>query len=89
MLVQSLARLLTNNCRYIGRRVPSQGYAIFPTHRVLRPLLWGGAVSAAVSLGFSIPTIYSDAGVKPAEKTEESEEKVGKYVHCLEGQASS
>jgi len=69
--------------------VPSQGYAIFPTHRVLRPLLWGGAVSAAVSLGFSIPTIYSDAGVKAAEKTEESEEKVGKYVHCLEGQASS
>jgi len=86
-MFQPLARLLTNNYRHIGRRVPLQTYSIFSTrspNRFSRPLLWGGAVSVSVSavvlLGFSAPTVYLDAGVKPAEETEESEEKVGKYA---------
>jgi len=93
-MFQSLGRLLTNNCRHIGRRAPSQAYAILSTrssNRLLRPLLWGGtvSVSVAVLLGFSAPTVHLDAGVKLTGETEESEGKVGQYAYCLEGQASS
>jgi len=81
-MFQSLGRLLTNNCRHIGRRVPPQTYAIFSTrssNALLRPLLLGGtvSVSVAVLLGFSAPTVHLDAGVKLAGETEESEGKVG------------
>jgi len=93
-MFQSLGRLLTNNCRHIGWRVPSQTHAILSTrssNRLSRPLLWGGAVSVSVAvlLGFSTPTVHLDAGVKLAEETEESEGKVGKHAYCLEDQASS
>lgn len=79
-LLQPFARLVCASSRNLGRLVKSQGYSTSVVRRPSRlsqPLLWGGAVAVAASLGFTASTVYADADQKSTAKPEEIEDNVG------------